>query len=121
MIIPSITVRCTTLGSCIFVTIVLVGTLVSRTGTLAAGISSKELYVVGNDLYSGTVLPVLLPAILAEFAVNANRLSFLQILIQGLAPLPPEYDIEKVRLFFPLIAVFARTVYGNGEFANRLA
>jgi hypothetical protein len=89
--------------------------------TAAAWIASKQLKVIGDYLHLGTVLSVLLPAILSQLPVNADEFSLNQVLMQGLALPSPDHDIKEIRLVLPLIAVLSAAVHGNGKFTNRLA
>jgi hypothetical protein len=90
-------------------------------GITAYGISGKQLDVGRYNFYLGPVLAVLLPAILAEFAVNAYLFAFCQILAQRLTLVAPENNVKIIRLVNPLIPVFPPPVYGNRKFAHSLS
>jgi hypothetical protein len=89
-------------------------------GTPGTRAPPQKLEIIRHNLHLGTVLAVLLPAVLPEFPFNPNHLALYQVLIQGFSLPSPQDNVEKIRLVLPLIAVFPAAVYGDGEFTDSL-
>jgi hypothetical protein len=66
-------------------------------------------------------LPILFPAILAEFTVNADHFALNQVLIKGFTLSSPKDDIKEIRLIHPLVSALLAAIYRNGKFTDRLA
>jgi hypothetical protein len=88
-----------------------------RSGVLRFALLSaaEKLDMVCDYLDFGTVLPVLLPAVLAKLAVNGDRLSLYQILVQRLSLLAPNQNVKEISLVFPPFALAFPPVYSYGK------
>ncbi|OHE66489.1 MAG: hypothetical protein A2Z99_11725 [Treponema sp. GWB1_62_6] len=83
--------------------------------------ASEKLDVVCGDLDLHPVLAVLFPFILAHIALDSDKFTLREILVQGLGSLAPKVYIPEIRFVDPLVALLHPRTRRDRKMADSLA